>query len=526
MLNNNNNFLKSRSGSYAKDEDNNGKARCFVCKKEHCYNIVKEDDDYLSLYLRYRNYFLKAQILDKNLSSNPNTILHNNIINIHSNNNTLQKPCECDKQVHPLCLLRYCLMNLSFQCGKCKSFFVFNFYKEQGNTDFSIYFFTFLFCSLLIAIYLLSALCFANAFKVTSNLLHYTYILGVLFFILAIALTVYSFSYFKNLYISSFTGADLGGMTKDGNNSTKELSKEKLGGYFNFLVNKHKIGKLDLFEKKMNNMIFQETLLKEEMKLQRFIIDNNNSYHRSIGGLDVDNGKDGYLKIDIDKKFKFGVPGNETINEPFKQIGRQKSVNSQNNNKPPIEKSASLKRNQTKESRNSSSSENKDEVDSLSIVQKQQNKINLNLHEIKEEDHQPRENHSRNASDKNLLILNNNQQKRGSSNVMKKVKSDRSFASQHSINTSEANLLPQEDKELLPKEKMTHLNKIDKGKAQTIIESKEMEMFKNIDFETGNIDNEEKSKKKKGKSGVDIKLNKQALADKQAEYFSCDVILQ
>lgn len=511
---NNNNFLKSRSGSYPKDEDNNGKARCFVCKKEQCRNIVKEDDDYLNLYLRYRNCFLKSESKD-NLNSHPNTNLQN-IINIHStNNNNLQMPCACDKQVHPLCLLRYCLMNVSFQCGKCRKFFVFNFYKESKDTDFTIYFSTFLFCLVITATYLLSALCFANSFNVSNNVIHYTYILGTFFFIIAVTLTVYSISYFKTLYNSTLTGADLSTISSN----SKENNNIDFSSYFNFLANKHKINKLDLFEKKTNNIIFQETLLKEEMKLQRFIIDNNNMIHRSLGGLENENGKDaGYIKVEIEKKFKFGVPGNDTMNEPFKIIGRQLSYNSHNSHKPPIEKGSSIKKRNTGGSHNSISSDNKEEVNNSSMNRKLSNQIHLNMDIIKEEDHLMKDNHSRNPSDQNMLLLNNS--KKGSSKFIKRISSDRSFASQHSVNTSEANLLTNEDKELLAKEKMTNLNKLDKGKAQTILPLKEIDIFKNIDFDTGDINKENKYKKKKGKTGVDIKLNKHVLEDNKGEYLN------
>ena len=98
--------------------------------------------------------------------------------------------------------------------------------------------------------------------------------------------------------------------------------------------------------------------------------------------------------------------------------------------------------------------------------------------------------------------------------------------SHHSVNTSEANLLTNEEKELLPK--MTNLNKLDKTKVKpsTVIKSSNVpDEFKNINFETGELTKTEKIKVRKGKTGVDVKFNKLEIGDKDPEYFNCDVIL-
>lgn len=480
MLNNSKHFLKSASNGSGKIDNglSNGKAKCFICMKDTSDALCLDDDDYLSLYIRYRSRVYHSRS-NKHMNResealNHDNIIHQNVVIDTTKTTNLISACECDKMVHIECLTRYCLINLSFQCPKCRNYYHFDFIKGEGGENLKFFLFAFLFAIFHIAIFVLAILFYINFFNFGDSFIYYTYVIGAMLTILNILTTIPDIKHLIFLYkshniIPRYISQALG--------DRKSLELSKAEECFNFLLNKHKCAKIELFEKRMNNTVFQETVMKEEMKLSRFILENNRFYHINKVTTEVFDEKEVDIFKVEPKKALLKPPGNETLHEEFQLVKRQKSYHQQASLKPPIDKPKLLVKSRTKN--NKDDEENKGGSTSIKNSQiSRKNPMMGSLHEIQEEDQHPVKRET----------INNN------SNI-------------YSVENSEANLLGDEDKILLRENKIaqTYLNKYNDDLGETI----------------------ENQLKKHVKTAVNIKLKSGELQNNLTpKYVNCDSIVE
>lgn len=476
MLNNSKHFLKSASNGSGKIDNglSNGKAKCFICMKDTSDALCLDDDDYLSLYIRYRSRVYNSRSDKYNNKESEalvhDNILHQNVVIDTTKSANLISACDCDKMVHIQCLVRYCLINLSFQCPKCRNFYHFDFIKGDGAGA-KLYFHAFIFGLFHIGLFIISIMFYINYFEFGNTMIFYSYIIAVLLTLLNILTAIPNIKHLtiknqRRNIIPKYTGQIIG--------DRKHLEKSKADECFNYLLNKHKCGRIELFEKRMNNSVFQDTVMKEEMKLSRFILENNRFYHINKMASDIMEGKEVEQKRPLLK-----LPGNETLQAEFELVKRQKSYHQQNSLKPPIGQPKVLVKSRTK---NSNQQEDQPSYTNIVVSSAKNSQISKknpamgSLHEIKEEE-QPRKN-------SNNSIF-------------------------YSAENSEANLLVEEDNDKI----LLRENK----RAQTYLK-------KHNDEDGGTI---ESQLKKHIKTAVNIKINQEDLRNSGAtpKYLNCDSIV-
>jgi hypothetical protein len=265
MLNNSKRLLNASSGELYKEEDkSNGKAMCFVCKKDQCKDLFN-DEDY---YIHGRNKF--KQLSDK--------VKRNNNETNKSNKSNMISPCKCDKMVHNNCLIRYIMLNLTFKCNSCHVYFNIN-YENATSKYYRL-------VTNIILIFILAIL-HGGVYTIAVLLLTSEISFEVLYFfwqiILASGLIVLNtfLAYYTVKCIVNYlkyNQYDLKAYSYSKEEGVERLTNHDITNFSRILESKYCCNKLELIEKRMVIM-HQGAYEKNKIKLSKFIKENNNFYY-------------------------------------------------------------------------------------------------------------------------------------------------------------------------------------------------------------------------------------------------------
>lgn len=366
-------------------EVHNGKVRCFICHKDSPEDLI-EESDYQSIFIKSRTAFHNVYKLVNN--SEEKFVSQGNANLMVKNANSLIQPCVCDKAAHPGCLLTYCLINITFECSNCKVKYAMKF-SDMNNSCSSNSIGSFLLVAgaffVHSALLIIAALLFAGKFEFATEHYFWEIILGVVLMLLNIFLILtITVSLLKTLMAKKVIPEFL---HKSESEETRKITEKKGKILYNLLTSRHNCDELELLEKKRNNMIFLETIIKDEMKITQFISQNN-----TIFNLKQFTGAEEFLDPKTFSQRSALIK--PTYKSEKQYLRKQKSYNLQNNIsnsiKPPIPNpKGMLVKSKTKNSG--------DKTGDLNLLRKMHttnknrpksvlNEMNDELHEIREED--------------------------------------------------------------------------------------------------------------------------------------------
>jgi hypothetical protein len=352
MINDSKRLRSNHSGEWINHEENykvvpNGKAKCFVCMKDHVVEENLEESDYMQIFLRSKsgNFSKSANTKQKYSNTDENQHLRIN----STKNSPLLSPCKCDTVVHAYCLIQFVSINCSFQCSKCKMHFSCEL-VESPKTKSLYRCCLFTIISLMIffhgSLYILSIFFFIGSqngwsFIIDPNFFFWNFLVGITIIIINTLLLISSIkgvkSYLNNCHIKFPIFQNF---SQNYVNEFNKSPQEKCQDFNCFLMNKHKSNKLELIEKKVNNVIFLETIIKDEMKISKFMSSSNNEFNLRQFTIREDGDK---TKINMNEKL---ILNNNRFN-PYSALKKQKTQE-QSRNKPPIDKTSMLVKSKTK----------------------------------------------------------------------------------------------------------------------------------------------------------------------------------
>ena len=273
----------------------NGKEKCFICLGDTNPPQEKfiEESDCLSLYYNKKNKYMLFNSNSKqgngnkflnNSNNNDSAPNQNLIIPVQLNSKNVQgmfllSPCKCDKLAHMMCLTNYCIMNISFKCNKCNVNYAVEFSETKSRINIIIgILFLIMFVIFHLGIFLLIFLLFFGYFKFPISMDGLQIVIGCICFIVNLILIFFSHKFVRKIFKKKILKPSFSNNTEF--KSSKLKIQRKLGSDFNkFMIASHKCSQLDLIEKKINNNIFLETIIKDSLKLSEFIRDNNNVHN-------------------------------------------------------------------------------------------------------------------------------------------------------------------------------------------------------------------------------------------------------
>jgi hypothetical protein len=266
MLNNSKRLLNSSSGELYKEENkSNGKAKCFVCKKDQ-YEEPLDNDDFFCFNKK------KTKQLSTKVKGNNNVI-------IITGKSSLINPCKCETRVaHNSCLVRYVMLNLTFKCNNCNAYFNVD-YENRTSNCFKYLKNTILILTLLIlhgGIYALAILLLINELSFI-DLYYFWQIIIAAGLILFNSFLIY-FS-FRCVYCQlKYQQYNLKVLSFSNINGAEKLTNKEITEFSKFLENKYCCNKLELMERRLS-IIYRENYIKNKIKLSKFIKENNNFYY-------------------------------------------------------------------------------------------------------------------------------------------------------------------------------------------------------------------------------------------------------
>ena len=236
---------------------------CFFCKKEKISNF-KFNFSFLF------NFFEKKIKYNNEIRQELNEISKNYY-------DILIQPCKCKLYCHFICLLQYCIINLSIKCDEC--LMNYNFKLTELNSAKigkciifkSIFFTSFVFILLLCGLFFL-----LNDIIKPDEYIFWNYIIGIILIILSLLTFIPAYNSLGNLKSQKkIFPFFLDYNNNECKNLDNSIIKNNLFGFETFLSKIFEIDKSDLIEKKMFNQICVSSKISREKELYKYIIENN-----------------------------------------------------------------------------------------------------------------------------------------------------------------------------------------------------------------------------------------------------------
>lgn len=219
---------------------------CYICNSHSSNPLKKDEVNHNNVYLDlFRKYDYGSNSLSLLVQGDPDTVKlyqeeqkHNYklIEEINNTRTKLFQVCNCSKKYfHPDCLIKHCLLTVTYTCKDCEKdyslFFKQNSYNNKGSEMF--------FCKtlslvvLILGLVVVSILLFAEVIKLRENedLQHTTYLLGILLLIISLVLVILLSRIIKKRMRMRNTNSYV---IKDTSNVNKTLTKQNS---FNFIKN-------------------------------------------------------------------------------------------------------------------------------------------------------------------------------------------------------------------------------------------------------------------------------------------------
>jgi hypothetical protein len=265
MLNNSKRLLNSSSAELYKEENkSNGKARCFVCKKDHCDELYNEGD-----------YFIHGRWKNKKLSDKVkgNEIVVTNKVNMIN-------PCKCDKMVHSNCLIRYIMLNLTFKCKMCNVYFNIDYDNKTSRcyrllTNFIL---IFILAVIHLGIYAVAIILLMSIISFEDIYYFWQFIIAIGVILINTLIAYFSLRCILNYLKYKQYDIKVFGYTKEEGDA--KLTNHEIINFSRFLENKYNCNTLELIDKR-RAIIHNENYTKNKIKLSKFIKENNNFYYIS-----------------------------------------------------------------------------------------------------------------------------------------------------------------------------------------------------------------------------------------------------
>ena len=322
MLNNSKRLLLSSNNSnYSAINDikSNGKAKCYICIQES----IEFSDDNIDIDLNKKDRIRLSKLVQGNKS-------YNNI----NFENSLISPCMCDINCHPKCIRKLIILNLSFVCKKCNTYYNLEYESKRLKICHTVKYFIY---TLILIIFHISLFFIAFAFLLGYFNLSENYdILKYIIFIIILTLNIFLIILSVKVIIKrlNFEELNIKVLPYSKSNSEKIFTNKDLDKFSNFLGYTYNLSKLGIFEKKMS-LKYYSYINKNKKRLIQYIKDNNNNNYYYINyskkEKNIKNTKSSYSHSSCSKISQLGMvdeikndykPANflYTINEKDPQI--------------------------------------------------------------------------------------------------------------------------------------------------------------------------------------------------------------
>jgi len=267
-----------------------GKVVCNLCLKDNYEEDSKHEE------IVYKNLNRRSQLLVKKklslLSKNHGKItneLNKKIQEVReylkeqgnkstnftqdNNKNILINPCKCESLVHTNCILKWCVLNMSFQCFTCGKYINnIDFEEEPLETIdklkliFKVVFFLF---STILSI--ISAILLFTSLKVFKDIFSYWQkIFGIFTLFFAFTFLYYTIESIKDYMRKRFSIIKFTNIFYDSHaEMTDEVKNKTIINFLSLYERRYQIPIEDLIEEKHNNILFKNSINLEIDKLRR-----------------------------------------------------------------------------------------------------------------------------------------------------------------------------------------------------------------------------------------------------------------
>jgi len=189
-----------------------------------------------------------------------------------SNKNILINPCKCDSLVHTNCILKWCVLNMSFQCSNCGKFINNIDFEEEPSeaiekmkSILKVIFFIFSTIFLIISAIIL----FSSKYIFKDIFSYWQKILGMISLLIALNFLYYTAVSLKDCLRKRFSLIKFSNVFSDSNTEmTEEIKNKTINNFLSLYERRYQKSIEQLIEEKHNNNLFKNSLNLEIDKLR------------------------------------------------------------------------------------------------------------------------------------------------------------------------------------------------------------------------------------------------------------------
>ena len=237
---------------------------CFLCKKEKISNFKFK---FSFLF----NYFSKKRRYNNEIIQELNEISKNYY-------DVFIQPCKCKLYCHSICLLQYCITNLSIKCTEC--LYIYNFKLTELNSVkiSKCVLFKLILLIIVAFIFFLGGLFFLIYHVIGHDeYIFWNYIIGIILIILSLLTFLDAYNILRNIKPQKkIFPIFLDYNNNECKNNNNSSIYNNLLNFEIFLSKIFDISRSDLIEKKMFNQICVTSKISREKEIYKFVRENNN----------------------------------------------------------------------------------------------------------------------------------------------------------------------------------------------------------------------------------------------------------
>ena len=236
---------------------------CFLCKKEKITNFIF---NFSFLF----NYSKKSIRFNNEIRQELNEIAKNYY-------DILIQPCKCKLYCHFICLLQYCITNLSIKCTECLMNYNFNLKELNSVKIDKCVLFQLIVLLLFFFIFLLGGLFFLLYHIIKPDeYLFLNYTIGIVLIIISSLIFLILYKFMRNLKPQKkIFPIFIDSSNEECKNLDSSVINNNLLSFEKFLSKIFDTHKNDLVEKKMFNQIWITSKISRKKEIYQFIIENN-----------------------------------------------------------------------------------------------------------------------------------------------------------------------------------------------------------------------------------------------------------
>jgi hypothetical protein len=267
-----------------------GKVVCNLCLKEN-YEEDSKHEEIVYKNLNRRSQLSvkkKLSLLSKNYGKITNELnkkieevreylkeqgTKSAIFTQDNNKNILINPCNCETLVHTNCILKWCVLNMSFQCSTCGKYINnIDFEEEPLETiDKLKLIFKVVFFILSTIFSILTAIILFTSLKVLEDVFSYWQkIFGIVTLLFAFSFLYYTIESIKDCLRKRFSIIKFSNIFHDSHSEmTDEVKNKTIINFLRLYERRYQVPIEQLIEEKHNNILFKNSINLEIDKLRR-----------------------------------------------------------------------------------------------------------------------------------------------------------------------------------------------------------------------------------------------------------------